>query len=166
MISVKIIVLLISIIILLGLNSFGVLGLPVCECESEWDCPSAYFCDDGWAYHGGCAGGDEPPYYMGLCIPSTEGRPCGRDESCQGGLWCDSWMCCPLGCEWEGGSCYCPDPCYDTECSYRPPNDPNGGQSGWWSSSSCISASQACCYAGTYGQLPWYDKVTYSIEVY
>jgi len=56
-------------------------------------------------------------------------------------------------------------PCYNSPCTYRPPNDPLGGQSNWWRSSSCLWSTGACCYDGLkYGGIPWYWEWT--IEVY
>jgi len=85
----KTIILFIALIILLGLNSSGVLGIEDCKCGLEDDCDPGHFCDGLQQYTVECTETGDPNYYIGFCARSTEGRPCGVGDSCYGsGLYC------------------------------------------------------------------------------
>ena len=91
----------------------------------------------------------------------TDGDSCGgANPDCCGGLYCSSGYCCLDGTYWIAGSCEDVQQCgitLDLDCNYRPPNDPSGGQSNWWTEVLCVSSTQACCYfPEKYGELNVY----------
>jgi len=49
--------------------------------------------------------------------------------------------------------------CYSVPCPYRPPDDPSGGESEWWSYVNCWQDNrrEACCYAGVLYGAPYWD---------
>jgi hypothetical protein len=114
----------------------------------DFECPNHYACS---SVDGSC---------NNYCRYS-----CTLDTHCASGYYCTGGHCCAVGSEWNTASqaCVPHDPCYNTPCSFNPPN--YGAQSGWWTSTNCINSAlrKACCYVGkVFGKDPWYAYTSYN----